>query len=274
MPLLTCPLCDRAGGTPITGICDRCATRLSQQLAQIVHNAATCAACLAPERTGSSTGGNYASKPPINLATSDYAQRLGYTRTVTFRDGSLHLEDRNGLAMLHEWERLIRDQRHLTPPALLARAATELAEIRNVCRFLGKHQPWAAAQPWADELAREVSDIHQAGLVALRAIPARRGRIACPGDDPETGDICGATIWLPEDLYDYVTQPGQTHPKRTLYCSNCTTTWTVNRLFAVAKALHGVTKLATYFGRDAVAQVLQVSPRHVNRMISKEQASA
>ena len=269
--MTTCPLCQRDADGPITGICTGCEARISQQLSEIVNYAHAAQGMSAPQRTGESThSAAYGSRPPINLAAVDYADRLGYATSVTYSDGSVHAFDRNGLAMLHEWERIVREERQLTPPALVPYSGNQHTEIGNVCRFLVAHLSWAAEQPWADELGREVAEIHRAGMIALRAIPARRGRIACPGDDPETGDICAATIWLPDDLHDYVRQAGETQPKRTLYCSECGTTWTVDRLFQVAKAIHGVTGLARQYGRDVVAHVLQVSPRHVNRMIAKE----
>lgn len=265
---MTCPLCNRDGDTPITGICTACEARVSQQLAEIVRFAATAATMTEPGRTGdSSRSGTYGSRPPINVNALDYAERLGYVETVRLSDGTYRATYHNGLATLHEWERMIREERRLTPPALIPYAGSQAKEIRNVAAFLLAHLSWATAQSWADELAKEVSDIHRAGMIVLRAVPARRARISCPGDDPETGDICGATIWLPDDLHDYVRQPGQPAPLRTLHCQQCTTAWTFDRLLRVAISVDA-NAVVRGFGKDFIERHLGVTRRRVNQILA------
>lgn len=264
-----CPSCSRNSDQAIAGICALCLSRIVQQLAEIVRMANEAHEHIAPERTGEPGRSAYGSRPPINLGCADYAQRLGYTEHTSSDSGHIELF-RNGLGMLHEWERLIREERHLTPPALVPYAGSDFAEIVNVCTFLTTHATWATAQSWADELALEVSAIHRAGLVVLRTAPTRRGRIACPGDDPETGELCGNPIWMPEEFSDYITQPGEHTPKKTLWCRNCTTTWTVERLMRVAVEVHGVTRLARGFGKEVTARMLGLSETQLRRRITAE----
>lgn len=292
MPLLTCPACSQDSSTPITGICTACANRMATRLAEIVTYASACAERVEPERTGETGGARaFGSKSPANDARVDYAHHLGWidhhqdegtdpdprwdaTRRrawQSLQDARRLTWDRDGLAMLYSWERTVRDERHLTAPALLDYAGSQLGEIRTVCTFLITHLPWIAEQPWADEMVREVIEIHRAGAIALRALPPRRGRITCPGDDPETGDICNETIWLPDDLADYVRQPGEHAPKRTLYCHNCTSTWSFDRLLRVAIAVDP-RAVVRGFGKEFIERHLGISRRHVNRLLAGREA--
>lgn len=288
MPLLTCPACKRDSDIPLTGICTGCANRMAARLAEIVTFARSCEERIEPERTGEAGGSRaFGSRTPANDARVDYAHHLGWIdhhedegsdpdprwtaeqrrQHQARQDAKRLVWDRDGLAMLYSWERLVREERRLTPPALLDYAGSRHGEISVVCQFLITHAPWIAAQSWAEEMVTEVIEIHRAGAVALRALPPKRGRIACPGDDPETGNICNETIWLPDDLADYVRQPGDHAPKRTLYCHNCTSTWSFDRLLRVAIAVDP-RAVVRGFGKDFIERHLGISRRHVNRLIA------
>ena len=259
----TCPYCNRPADRPIIGICTSCEANTSSMLGQIVNYRRVAETMIQPGRTGSGFTPTERSIG-LNVTSLSYSLNLGYSAKTDADE----LLDRDGLGMLHEWERLIRDERNLTPVALVPYAGNTDNETRAVVRFLLVHLPWVAEQPWAAEMVAEVSEVHRAGMVACRSVPVRQGRIACPGDDPETGDICGAIIHLPDDFHDYVKQPDQTQPSKTLYCRNCLTTWTLERLARVAIEIHGITRIASAFGKDTIARCLGQTERHVNRLIA------
>lgn len=265
----TCPVCSASTERPVDGMCSACEGRTRQMLAEIVANAKACAVTLEPGRSGDAGSAAYGSKPPLNVTALDYAVTLGYSVVVEGSAGSIRI-DRDGLGMLHEWERLIREERNLTPVALVPYAGSGAEEIRQVCEFLATHLQWACAQAWAPEMAEEVSEVHRAGMSALRTAPARSGRIRCPGDDPETGNVCGHVIGLPADFEDYLRKPGESAPRRTLWCGNCVTEWTVERLLLVAVEVYGLGNLVQAFGQDVFCRVLGIGDRQLRRRMAAE----
>ena len=270
----SCPSCGRDTDEPVTGMCVGCANRVRQQLREIVDLAHQAAETLEPGRNGSTHAAAYGSRPPLNIVALDYAATLGWSTTVQTASGAIHV-DRDGLGMLHEWERLIREERHLTPVAYVPYAGTRHKEIMAACGFLTTHLEWACAQAWASEMVSEVSEVHRAGQVALRAVPERQGRIACPGELAE-GGTCGAWLMLPasDKWDDYLRQPGETHPRRTLYCRICGTDWTIDRLLHVARAMYGVTLLAKAFGDDVLQRIWGWTDRKMRQHKQDERMAA
>ena len=256
-----CPACNRRTEHPIDGICTSCEANTADMLIQIVGFRNTAETMIEPGRSGS---GRMSSERTIgvNVTALSYATNLGYCTK-----SGIEALDRDGLGMLHEWERLIREERQLTPVALVPYAGSCGAEVKAVARFLLNHLPWAAEQTWATEMVTEVSEVHRAGQIACKAVPARRRYMTCPGDLPE-GGLCENRIPLPDDFADYIRQPGQAAPRQTIYCNRCLTTWTIERLVQVALSTYGVKVVASIFGRDMIASYTGVTRRHVNRLIA------
>lgn len=72
---------------------------------------------------------------------------------------------------------------------------------------------------------------------------------------------------------EYIRQAGESKPRKTIWCSNCHTEWTISWLLKVAVAEWGLETLARSFGKDVLAKCYGVTERHLNRLIAKARLS-
>lgn len=201
---MTCPLCDRRTD-PDRELCNRCIQRLAHRLEEIPMLHAEAHKFLEPQRRGQ--GSNIGeSAPSVNLNALDFVSGKAI------------------LDCLHGWERIVREDRHLTPPALVPKQPTIEAEVAYTCKFHLVHLDWSVTQPFAEDLAREVAEVHQQGMTAAQQFRDPVRRVACPADTDD-GGRCGYVLGLTgSDLLQHVT------------CKSCGTNWTAARLIAVAVA--------------------------------------
>lgn len=157
------------------------------------------------------------------------------------------------LKTLHEWERLIRAERQLTPPAYL-RFKDLPSEITDAIKFQQDHLAWASTQDWFDDFVKELRALHGQGMAAARRFVERVRRIPCPADDAEGLPCDNLLIVRDDDLLDIFT------------CRRCGAEWNAIRLMAVA-----LSNPASRFWVDAeaIAKWLGITERRV-RQIAKE----
>lgn len=153
------------------------------------------------------------------------------------------------LSILHSWERIIREDRQLTPPALVARQATIEAEVVTTCNFHISHLDWSMSQPWALEFVGEVLGLHAKGRAAAKQFKEQVRRIPCPTDD------CKRVVVI--DVDDLTAD---------VSCFGCKQSWTVLRL--VALAMSNPDK-KFFLDVEAIALWLQMTQREVYRLIKK-----
>lgn len=201
---MDCPICTRNTDRGRT-ICNGCARRLAVRLEELPLLHAEAHKFLEPQRRGQ--GGNVGeSAPSINLNALDFVSGKAILDT------------------LHGWERIIREDRHLTPPALVPKQPTVEAEVAATVKFHLVHLDWSVTQPFADDFAREVAEVHQQGMTAAQQFRDPVRRVACP-TDTDDGGRCGYILGLAgTDLLQHIT------------CKACGTNWTTARLVAVAVA--------------------------------------
>ncbi len=87
------------------------------------------------------------------------------------------------LTILHSWEAIIRKDRSLTPPALVAKEPTIEAEVQATCDFHLAQLDWSLSQVWAVEFVGEVLGLHARGRAAAKQFKEQVRRIPCPTDD-------------------------------------------------------------------------------------------
>lgn len=151
------------------------------------------------------------------------------------------------LAILHGWESIIREERALTPPALVKAEATTEAEVEATCRFHLAHLEWSANQDWFDDFANEVAEIHAKGMAAAKRFVEQPRRIPCPTDDCHKFIVIDA-----ENLMDDVS------------CFGCKQSWTVLRLVALAMSNPN---RKFYLDVEAIALWLGITQRQVYKII-------
>ena len=203
MPVLKCPTCRRNTTEETTGICPRCTTQYRTNLDTIADTWHKAHNELMPNGTwsGDSSSHTFGSKPPCNI------------NALSWEEG------RDITNVLSEWEKLIREERHLMPVGHL-KPLKPSDEITRLITFHRNHATWSCRQPWADDLYMEIATLARHGKTAAK-IADTRVRIMCPGETHD-GDLCGRRLVIPEDHREYVT------------CNRCNTAWTVPWLMRVA----------------------------------------
>ena len=226
----TCPLCNRPTSA---GLCVRCDSRIHRQLDDLIEYWVGAHAELLPGRSGS---GGRSSERTIGLN----------VQALSFIGGH------DILNLLHEWEKLIREERNLTRPAFLKKPASLEAEIREAVTFAQTHLPWSGEQPWIDDFARELRELHSQGMAAARQFVDKVRKIPCPA---ETGDgACGNLLKInaeePLDIFE---------------CRLCHSEWTTLRLMAVAMS----SSAEIWLDAEALAKWMGISERHVRRLAQR-----
>lgn len=153
------------------------------------------------------------------------------------------------LAILHGWETIIRRDRQLTPPALVARERTTDGEVYATCEFHITHLTWTMTQPWALDFAGELWGLHARGRAAAKKFKEQARRIPCPTDD------CNRFVVI--DV-EQLTQD--------VSCFGCKQSWSVLRLVALAMSNPN---RRFFLDVEAIAAWLQMTQREVYRLVKK-----
>lgn len=153
------------------------------------------------------------------------------------------------LTILHSWEAIIRKDRSLTPPALVAKEPTIDAEVQATCDFHLAHLDWSLSQVWALEFVGEVLGLHARGRAAAKQFKEQVRRIPCPTDD------CKKVVVI--DVDDLTAD---------VSCFGCKQSWTVLRLVALAMSNPN---RKFFLDVEAIALWLQMTQREVYRIIRK-----
>ena len=159
------------------------------------------------------------------------------------------------LRLLHSWESLIRQERQLTPPALLPSPKDLADEIRSAIRFQQTHLLWSSAQDWFADYVGEIKELHQQGMSASKSFVEKKRRIACPADNAEADGVCGNLLRIDEN-----------DPLRIFTCAKCETEWTTLRLVAVAMS---DSSRDVWLDSEALASWVGISERQVRRIIKQ-----
>ncbi len=225
-----CSLCNRSVSMP--GICGKCQSKVHSQLDDLKQFWTVAHDELIPGRTGS---GGRSSDPSIGLNVAALSFIAGH----------------DILGLLHEWEGLIRQERNLTPPALLKKPASLEAEIDDAIKFAQSHLPWSGTQDWIDDFATELKQLHSVGMQAAKMFVQRTRKIACPSEKSD-GTPCGKLLAINSD-----------DPLAIFQCKLCGTQWTTLRLVAVA--LSDPTR-QVWLDAEAIGNWMGISERHVRRL--------
>lgn len=153
------------------------------------------------------------------------------------------------LAILHSWESLIRRERQLTPPALVAKERTTDAEVLATCEFHIAHLSWTLQQSWALDFAGEVWGLHARGRAAAKKFKEQARRIPCPTDDCKKFVVIDV-----EQLSQDVS------------CFGCKQSWSVLRLVALAMSNPN---RRFFLDVEAISAWLQMTQREVYRLVKK-----
>ena len=159
------------------------------------------------------------------------------------------------LGTLHEWEKLIRSDRDLTPPAMMPKLPIA-EEINSAINFAKTHAEWSSEQPWAEDYFREIREIHQLGKTASRIQADKAKRISCPADIGED-QRCGQILKVQEDDLGEI-----------INCRKCQTEWTTGRLIAVALT---DSSNDVWLDAEAIAGYLGVGEKVIYKIAKKHQ---
>ena len=153
------------------------------------------------------------------------------------------------LAILHGWEQIIRRERQLTPPALVAKEHGIDLEVQATCEFHIAHLSWTLQQEWALDFAGELWGLHARGRAAAKKFKEQARRIPCPTDD------CNRFVVI--DV-EQLTQD--------VSCFGCKQQWSVLRLVALAMSNPN---RRFFLDIEAISTWLQMTQREVYRLVKK-----
>lgn len=216
------------------GLCRKCFDKLYTQIEDLVELWMLAHGELNPRKGGTGGGG------------SSSGQSLGINiSALNFIAGS------DIIGILHEWEKEVRFERGLTPPALLKKGSVA-QEVKAAVEFAKTHLEWSAAQPWISDFAKEIKALHGQGMAAARKYVIHSRKIACPADNSE-GLPCGNYLPLhDEDLMEIFS------------CKRCGSEWSTFRLIAVALT-HPHAEF--WLDAEAIASWLSISERRVHQIV-------
>jgi len=225
---MQCTICDKK--TEHLGACNRCASKVRTQIAELPQLHKEARQFLQPSRTGSGTASTERSIG-INVAALDFTMATELLRT------------------LHSWESTIRYERSLTPPAMLIREPTIEGEVLASATFHLTHLDWSMKREWAADFAHQIQLMHAKGRAAAKRFSEQPRRIPCPSDDCQKYVVIDADNLTAE-----------------VACFGCKQQWTVLRLIALAMSNPSKT---FYLDVEAIAMWLGITEREVYRTIKK-----
>jgi hypothetical protein len=225
---MDCTICGKK--TERVGACNRCASKVRTQIAELPQLHKEARQFLQPSRTGSGAASTERSIG-INVAALDFTMATELLRT------------------LHAWESTIRFGRQLTLPAMLIREPTTESEVLASATFHLTHLEWSLGQEWAAGFAHEIQIIHAKGRAAAKRFSEQPRRIPCPSDDCKKYVVIDADNLTAE-----------------VACFGCKQQWTVLRLIALAMSNPSKT---FYLDVEAIAMWLGITEREVYRTIKK-----
>jgi len=219
------------------GLCNRCQSRLHSQLDDLMEFWIGAHDELLPGKSGN---GGRSSERTIGLNVAALSFIAGH----------------DILGFLHEWEKLIRDERELTRPAMIAKPATLQGEIADAIKFSQTHLAWSGLQDWIDDFADELASIHAQGMAAARRFVEKTRRIPCPA---ETGEgSCGTLLKInPDD------------PLEIFQCRGCQSQWTTLRLIAVAMS----DKRSVWLDAEAIAAYFGMTYKNVHEFARRHKVN-
>jgi hypothetical protein len=154
------------------------------------------------------------------------------------------------LGLLHEWEKLIRQERKLTPPAFLKKEPNVGAEIVTAIEFHQKHLAWTMDQEWVEDFAKELKELHGQGIRAAKQWVEKKRTIKCPTELSD--EVCGNRLKINEQ-----------DPLAIFTCFKCETEWTTLRLMMVALSDPNSN---VWLDAEALAKWMNFSERHIRRL--------
>lgn len=231
--MITCNLC--AKEVSIAGICQRCQSRLHQMLDDLVEFWSQAHEELLPGKGG---GGGRSSERTLGVNVA----------ALSFIAGN------DILGLLHEWEKLIRQERQLVRPAFVVKEAHLADEIASAIAFAQTHLAWLGATDYIGDFASELKELHSLGIAAARAFVEKTRRIPCPSERGD-GLPCGAMLKINSD-----------DPLDIFTCRGCKSEWSTLRLMAVALAVPGK---RVWLDAEAIASWTGLSERQVYRLVKK-----
>lgn len=231
----TCSLCRNIVKT--AGLCFWCHRKLHSQLDDLLVYWRAAHAELLPGKSGN---GGRSSERTIGLNVN----------ALSFVAGD------DILSFLHEWEKLIREARKLTPPALIPRKPTLEEEITEAVYFARVHLPWSGAQDWIGDFASELADVHSLGKNAAKDFAAKVARIPCPATLGD-GSFCGHKLKVDRD-----------DPMASFTCPDCDSEWTTLRLIAVALSN---TTGTVWLDAEAIAGYVGMTVKNVQQFAKRNE---
>lgn len=225
---MQCAICKRYSRDEVS--CGGCIKKVRQALSELPELHWQAGFYLEPSRTGSGTVSAERSIG-VNVNALDFVVATDL------------------LTILHSWERVIREDRQLTPPALVPKEPTIEGEVQATCDFHLSHLQWSMSQPWVVEFVTEVLQLHARGRAAAKQFKEQVRRIPCPTDD------CKKFVVI--DVDDLTAD---------VSCFGCKQNWTVLRLVALAMSNPN---RKFFLDVEAIALWLQMTQRDVYRIIRK-----
>lgn len=226
---MICPLCKRE--QKVQGLCHHCQNKIHSMLDDLAEFWDAAHGELVPARTGS---GSRSSEISIGLNVNALSFITGH----------------DILTMLHSWESLIRQERDLTPPALIKKEPSTIDEITKAIKFAQTHLLYSANQDWFGDFVKELKELHRQGMVASRRFVEKTRKIKCPAE-VEDGN-CGNLLRV--DRID---------PLAIIECRKCDTQWTTLRLMAVALS---DPKTQVWLDLEAISMLMGITERHARRL--------
>lgn len=161
------------------------------------------------------------------------------------------------LGLLHEWEKLIRQERKLTPPAFVKKEPNLESEISVAIKFHQVNLEWSMNQEWIIDFAKELKDLHSQGIRAAKRWVEKKRTIKCPTELSD--EVCGNRLRIIED-----------DPLEIFTCFKCETEWTTLRLMLVTLS---DPKSEVWLDAEALAKWMNLSERHIRRIAKTKKVS-